>query len=210
MASKFVPEPEEADQLILDTIRKIQKSKKRAYSELVFKKLPKQYRLDESPFMLQLTSMMATGKVENIPTKESLESLRIDNAEVNLHVESQDQNGKGRKPSSDEDKVIERRNQLQAVAEAEQEKLVSCKKGKLCDSDKESNGDSDSDMESDRDTESIQSGSDSEGEIKCLQDGLVSGQNFGSENGEILRNENGVNTKRDIQKKISISILFLH
>ena len=96
MASKFIPEPEESDQLILDTIRKIQRSKKRAYSELVLKKLSKQYGLDESPAMLQLTSMMATGKIENVPTKEGLESLRIDEAKVNLHVESQEENGKGR------------------------------------------------------------------------------------------------------------------
>ena len=102
--------------------------------------------------------MMATGKIENVPTKEGLESLRIDEAKVNLHVESQEENGKGRKLSNDEDKIIECRNELQAVAEAEQEKLVSSEKGKSCDSDMESNSDNDSDMESDSDTESIQSG----------------------------------------------------
>ena len=122
------------------------------------KKLSKQYGLDESPAMLQLTSMMATGKIENVPTKEGLESLRIDEAKVILHVESQEENGKGRKLSNDEDKIIECRNELQAVAEAEQEKLVSSEKGKSCDSDMESNSDNDSDMESDSDTESIQSG----------------------------------------------------
>ena len=158
MASKFVPEPEETDQLILDTIRKIQRSKKRAYSELVFKKLSKQCGLDESPAMLQLTSMMATGKLKMSQRKRDLESLRIYEAKVNLHVESQEENGKGRMLSNDEDKIIECRNELQAVAEAEQEKLVSSEKGKSCDSDMESNSDNDSDMESDSDTESIQSG----------------------------------------------------
>ena len=58
--------------------------------------------------------MMATGKIENIPTKEGVESLRIDEAKANLHVESQEQNGKGRKLSNDEDRIIECRNELQA------------------------------------------------------------------------------------------------
>ena len=85
------------DQLILDTIRKIRKSRKRAYAGLVCEKLSEAHGLDKSPAMLQLTSMMATGRIESIPTKEGLESLRIVESKVNLYVESQVEGEKGEK-----------------------------------------------------------------------------------------------------------------
>ena len=97
MASKFVLEPEETDQLILDTIRKIQKLKKHAYPDLVCKKLSKDHGLDGSPFMLQLLSLMVMGKIDYFPTKEGLESLRINESKVNWHAENQAENGKRQK-----------------------------------------------------------------------------------------------------------------
>ena len=133
MASKFVPEPEEMDQLILETIRKIRKSKKRAYSDLVCEKLSEAHGLDKSLAILQITSMLATGKIENIPTKEGLESLRIDESKVNLYVKSQVDNGKGRKLSNDEIKIIECRKELQAIAEAD--RSVSVENGESSDTD---------------------------------------------------------------------------
>ncbi len=185
MASKIIPEPEEMDQLILDTIRKIRKSKKRAYSDLVCEKLSEAHGLDKSPAMLQLTSMIATGRIGNIPTKEGLESLRIDETKVNLYLESQVENGKSRKLSNDEVRIIECRNELQAVAEAERQ--VSADNDQSCDSDMESDSDSD--------TESIPSESVLDRERNWLQDGLVCSQKSGLEKDETLQNKEKIGGK---------------
>ena len=58
MATKVVFEHNEVDQLILDTIRHIRKSKKRAFSDLVYKMIKKDHGLDESFVMSQLTSLL--------------------------------------------------------------------------------------------------------------------------------------------------------
>ncbi len=78
MAAKYVPEPEEAEELILDAIRKITsaKSKQRATSEKICSALLRSHGLEESTTMLQITMMLATNKIENKP-KNGLESLKI-------------------------------------------------------------------------------------------------------------------------------------
>ncbi len=71
MAAKYVPEPEEAEELILDAIRKLTsaKSKQRATSEKICSALLRSHGLEESTTMLQITMMLATNKIENKPKK---------------------------------------------------------------------------------------------------------------------------------------------
>ena len=64
MATKLLPDPDETDQLIIETIRHIQKSKNRAFSDLVCKKLYKDHGLEQSLAMLQLTSLLAMQKLK--------------------------------------------------------------------------------------------------------------------------------------------------
>ena len=184
MATKLFPDPDETDQLIIDTIRQIQKSKKRAFSDLVCKKLSKDHGLEESIAMLQLTSLLAMKKIENIPTKDGLESLKINESKVKLSIKSQVEDSKGRKLSNDEDRIIKCRNELQTVAETERLDIPEISKscGSICD------------------TDSVQSRSDLEEEVKCLHDGLDDGKKCGSKKDD-LQGENDINLKRDLAQQ---------
>ena len=117
MAAKYVPQPEEAEQLILEAITKITsaKSKQRASSEKICSALLRSHGLDEAVVMLQITMMMAANKIVN-KTKNGLESLKIveDNGRS---VE------KPRKLSKDEDRLAECQEELQAVADTESKVL---------------------------------------------------------------------------------------
>ena len=69
--------------------------------------------------MLQLTSLLAMKRIENIPTEDGLESLKVNESKENLSIKSQVGDTKGRKLSNDEDRNIKYRNALQTVAETE-------------------------------------------------------------------------------------------
>ena len=60
MAAKYVPRPEEAEELILEAITKITspKSKQRASSEKICSALLRSHGLDEAVVMLQITMML--------------------------------------------------------------------------------------------------------------------------------------------------------
>eukprot|EP00112_Aurelia_sp_Birch-Aquarium-sp1_P023516 Seg7031.1 transcript_id=Seg7031.1/GoldUCD/mRNA.D3Y31 product="Histone acetyltransferase KAT6A" protein_id=Seg7031.1/GoldUCD/D3Y31 len=113
MAAKYVPGPEEAEQLILESIAKMTsaKSKKRASSEKICAALSRSHGLDESEVMLQITMMLAENKIENKP-KNGLESLKIvENGGQSLE--------KPRKLSKEEDRLAECQEELQVVADVE-------------------------------------------------------------------------------------------
>ncbi len=78
MAAKYVPEPDKAEELILETIRKItsSKSKQRASSGKICSELSKSHGLDKDTAKLQITMMLATNKIEN-KGKNGSESLKI-------------------------------------------------------------------------------------------------------------------------------------
>ena len=119
MAKKAVFEHHEMNQLILDTIRHIRKSKKRAFSDLVCKMIKKDHSLGESFAMSQLTSLLAMKRIENIPTKDGLKSLKISESKENLSIKSQVEDRKGRKLSNDENRISKCRHELLTVAETE-------------------------------------------------------------------------------------------
>ena len=81
------------------------------------KKLTQDYGLNESLAKLQLTSILAMKRIENIQKKDGLEFLRINESKENLHIKSQVEDRQGRKLSNDEDRIIKCRNELQTVAE---------------------------------------------------------------------------------------------
>ena len=186
MATKLLPDPDETDQLIIDTIRNIQKSKKRAFSELVCKKFSKDYGLEQSLAMLQLTSLLAMKQIENVPTKDGLESLKINESKVKLSIKSQLEDRKGRKLSNDEDRIIQCRNELQTVAETERLDIPEISKSCV------SIGDTD--------TDSVQSQADLEEEVNWLHDGLDDGKKRGSKKDD-LQGENDANLKRELAQQ---------
>ena len=72
----MVLEPQEVEEVILDTIENIQVKKKRANSISVCKTLSKTHGLNDSTTSLQLTMMLAEGKIEDTRTGGS-ESFRV-------------------------------------------------------------------------------------------------------------------------------------
>ncbi len=113
MAAKYVPEPDKAEELILETIRKItsSKSKQRASSGKICSELSKSHGLDKDTAKLQITMMLATNKIEN-KGKNGSESLKIvDN--VSEYPKKQ------KKLLQDEDRLVTCQQELQAVANAE-------------------------------------------------------------------------------------------
>ena len=113
-ADKYVPGPEEAEQLIFDAITKITTAKQRASSDRICAVLLRSHGLNESEVMLRITMMLATNKIENKATN-GLESLKI----VDSSFQSVKKVGKERKLSKEEDKQAECRQGLKAVADAE-------------------------------------------------------------------------------------------
>lgn len=77
MAAKMVLEPQEVEDLILDAIENLQVKKKRANSISVCKSLSKMHGLNDSATSLQLTMMLAEGKIEDTRTggSESFECV---------------------------------------------------------------------------------------------------------------------------------------
>ena len=58
-------------------------------------------------------------RIENIPTKHGLESLKISESKENLSIKCQVEDRKGRKLSNDENRISKCQNELQTVAETE-------------------------------------------------------------------------------------------
>eukprot|EP00794_Sanderia_malayensis_P021157 gene21157-23237_t len=123
MAAKenHLPEPDECEKLILDTIKRIKKDRKRADSKLICSMLGKSMGLNQETVMLQITMLMATGKIVNA-SKNDQESLKINESIVipGLTETAEGQcteKEKTRKLSSDENKMIRCRNELIEVAD---------------------------------------------------------------------------------------------
>ena len=83
MADKYVPGPEEAEQLIFDAITKITSAKQRASSDRICAVLLRSHGLNESEVMLQITMMLNDDHDdvdddhdENKPKNGLLESLQ--------------------------------------------------------------------------------------------------------------------------------------
>ena len=158
MATNFVPEPEELEQLIIDTVRKTVSSGKRVSSKYICDTLLRTHGLDSSPTMLQLTLMIATGKLKDVPWRGK-ESLKVAESMPGSQVESVSDKDKPRKLSNDEGRLKACRNELQSVAEAEKQ---------ISDENSDSSDSSDSETESSQsetDTEQMKSGSRSNLEI---------------------------------------------
>ena len=179
MATKAVFE--KVDQLNFDAIRQIRKSKNLASFDLVCKMLKKHHDLDESFAMSQLTSLLAMKRVENIPTKDGLESLKISESKEKLSIKSKVEDRKGRKLSNDEDRIIKCRNELQAVAEIEGFDVPEISKSydSICD------------------TNSVQDRSDIEGVARWVENGFMDGEKYESKNDDALKGEKGTYLKRD-------------
>ena len=126
------------------------------------RKTRKDHGLDEPLAMLQLTSSLAMKRTENIPAKNVLESLKINEPKEKLPIKSQVEGRKGKKLLNDEDRIIKCRNELQTVAETEG--LDVSEISTLCDCTV--------------DTDSVQSRSDLEDEVKWVKDGFVNGEKF--------------------------------
>ena len=131
-----------------------------------------------------------TGK-ESSPCERPSSSceIRPSDSESSHKHQQEAQNGKIRKISSDEERLVELRAELSDKA-ARQEKYIaiSAAEGDSDDSESlSSHGESESDLERDR---------------TCLQSRLFCSQSFGSEKGEALQNENGFNLTRNTVKKI--------
>ena len=105
-----VREPDEVEELIVDTIQRIQGKKKRANSVSVCNYLSKTYGLSDSTTSLQLTMMLAERKIEDTRTGGE-ESLR-----VCKENELEKQKGTVRKISDDEEKITECREELLLAA----------------------------------------------------------------------------------------------
>ena len=112
MAAKMVLDPQEVEELILDTIENIQVKKKRANSISVCKTLSKTHGLNDSTTSLQLTMMLAEGKIEDTRTGGS-ESFRVCEPGNILKQKKQE---KVRKISDEEQRLAECRNELLFVA----------------------------------------------------------------------------------------------
>ena len=76
-----LPEPDECEKLILDTIKKIKKDRKRADSKHICSMLGKSMVLHQEAVMLQITMLMATGKIVNA-SKNDQESLKFNESIV--------------------------------------------------------------------------------------------------------------------------------
>ena len=126
------------------------------------RKTRKDHGLDKPLAMLQLTSSLAMKRTENIPAKNVLESLKINEPKEKLPIKSQVEGRKGKKLLNDEDRIIKCRTELQTVAETEG--LDVSEISTLCDSNV--------------DTDSVQSRSDLEDEVKWVKDGFVNGEKF--------------------------------
>ena len=81
--------------------------------------MKKDHGLDDSFAITQLTSPLAMKRIENIPTKHGLESLKISESKENLSIKCQVEDRKGRKLSNDKNRISKCRNELQTVAETE-------------------------------------------------------------------------------------------
>ena len=178
------------DQLILDTIRHIRKSKKRAFSDLVYRMIKKDHGLDEAFAMSQLTSLLDMKRIENVPTKDGLESLKISESKDNLSVKSRTEDRTCRKLSNDEDRIIKCRNELQTVAETEGFDVAEISKSydSICD------------------TTSVQGRSDLEDVVKWVEDGFMDGEKYEGKKDGVFPGENGTNLTRDFAQQHSLSV----
>ena len=126
MATNFIPEPEEIEELILDAVRKTVSSGKRATSEYICDTLLQSHGLESSLTMLQLTLMIATGKLSNVPWRGK-ESLKVDESMLDSEMENAPEKDKPRKLSNEEGRLEACRSELQFVAEAEKQVEISDK-----------------------------------------------------------------------------------
>ena len=148
--------------------------------------------LQDDPGLPSENKEIETGKESSLRERPSSScEFRPSDSESNHKRQQEAQNGKIRKISSDEERLVELRAELSDKA-AKQEKYIeiSAEEGDSDDSESlSSDGESDSDLERGR---------------TRLQSGLVA-QSFGSEKGEPLQNENGFNLTRNTTQKSSIA-----
>ena len=151
--------------------------------------IKKDHGLDEAFAMSQLTSLLDMKRIENVPTKDGLESLKISESKENLSVKSRTEDRTCRKLSNDEDRIIKCRNELQTVAETEGFDVAEISKSydSICD------------------TTSVQGRSDLEDVVKWVEDGFMDGEKYESKKDGVFPGENGTNLIRDFAQQHSLN-----